>query len=172
MRIHRVLVSAAAFVLVVAALAAPPASFGQTATTTIHLFKIVPGAAWRGSDGNRYLTFGCAPLQRLRFGTEGSVVTFHLKFTTLPRIAGSVVDVWDSKTSLPAGRPCDLRKGIDTVTFQIPEGLHVQDPYIPVAKFDREGGRFNNSGTHGAPMYRLRDYSGPLRGTYTAPSPD
>ena len=174
MRIRRVPVSAAAFVLAAAALAAPPAP-GQTATTTTHLFTIVPGAAWRGSDGNRYLTFGCTPLQRLRFGTEGSVVTLHLEFQTLPRDHTRRV-VWDSKTSLPAGRSCDLRKGIDTVTFQIPEGLNVQDPYIPVAGYDRQwrGGQatFVVSGTHGTPMYRLRDYSLPLRGTYTPPPLD
>ena len=143
---------------------------GQTAATTTHLFKIVPGAAWRGSDGNRYLTFGCAPLQRLRFGPEGSVVTHHLRFMSLPRIyPNSLHVVWNSETSLPAGRPCNLRKGIDTVTFQIPEGLNVQDPYIPVASFDREGGLFNNHGTHGTPMYGFRDYSGPLRGVFTPP---
>ena len=81
------------------------------------------------------------------FGTEGSV----------------------DEPKPPAGRPCDLRKGIDTVTFQIPEGLNVQDPCIPVARFDREGGLFNNHGIHGTPMYGLRDYSGPLRGIFTPP---
>ena len=172
MRMHRVLVSAAAFVLTVVALV-PPAPGQNTTTTTPHLFKVVPGAAWRGSDGIRYLTFGCAPLQRERFGTEGSVVTLHLLFHALPRHLVRRV-VWNSRTSLPAGRPCDLRKGIDTVTFQIPEGLPVQDPYLPVADYDWLGDRtpFIASGTTGRPMYRLRDYSGPLRGTYTPPPLD
>ena len=147
---------------------------GQT-TTTKHLLQIVHGAAWRGSDGNRYLTFGCAPLQRGEFGPEGSVVTLHLRFQALPRLPGRVHTVWDSRTSLPAGLPCDLRKGIDTVTFQIPEGLNLQDTYIPSSDYDRQrrGGQatFTVNGTHGGPMYGLRDYSGPLRGVFTPPPP-
>ena len=168
-----VLAAVAAFVLT--AVASAPPALGQTATTTrlAGLFKIVPGAAWRDSDGSRNLTFGCAPLRRDRFGAQGSVVTLHLRFVALPRSYPPWV-VWSSETSLPEGvgrEPCDLRKGIDTVTFPIPEGLSVQDPYIPVVGYDDQDGLFLVGGTHGMPMYRLRDYSGAPRGTFTPPPP-
>ena len=177
--LSRVLAVVAAFVFTTVA-SAPPV-LGQTATTT-HDFKIVHGAIWRGiHDGTegRYLTFGCAPVGRSGFGTstQDSLVTFHLVVFPLLRGPGTRV-VWSSETStvpgVPAvreGKQCNLRKGIDTVTFQIPEGMGLDgwDPYLPFAQPAPSNGRFHISGTHGRSMYRLRDYSRPLRGTFPPP---
>ena len=170
--LSRVLAVVAAFVLT--AVASVPPVLGQTATTT-HDFKIVHGAIWRGiHDGTegRYLTFGCAPLGRGSFGAQDSV-TFHLLVLALPRTPPQRV-VWSSETSSvpgvpaePRGKQCNLRKGIDTVTFKIPEGLglYASDPYLPFARYEHQG-RFFLYGTHGRSMYGLRDYSRPLRGTF------
>ena len=177
--LSRVLAVVAAFVLT--AVASAPPALGQTATTS-HDFKIVHGAIWRGiHDGTegRYLTFGCAPVGRSGFGTstQDSLVTFHLVVFPLLRGPGTRV-VWSSETStvpgVPAvreGKQCNLRKGIDTVTFQIPEGMGLDgwDPYLPFAQPAPSNGRFHISGTHGRSMYRLRDYSRPLRGTFPPP---
>ena len=99
-------------------------------------------------------------------------MTFHLRVFALPRGPGQR-HVWGSQNStvpgVPAGKQCNLRKGIDTVTFQIPEGLGLDglDPYLPFAELALSNGRrFNSIGTHGRSMYRLRDYSRPLRGTF------
>ena len=171
--LSRVLAVVAAFVLT--AVASAPPALGQTATTT-HDFKIVHGAIWRGiHDGTegRYLTFGCAPVDRRLFGAQDSV-TFDLLVFALPRTLPDRI-VWNSKTSsvpgvlpVPDGKSCNLRKGIDTVTFQIPEGLGLDagDPYLPFAQPALSNGRFRIRGTHGRAMYRLRDYSRPLRGTF------
>ena len=176
--LSRVLAVVAAFVLT--AVASAPPALGQTATTTrTRNFKIVHGAIWRGTDGGtegRYLTVGCAPLARGGFGAsaQDSMVTFHLVVVALPRTLPDRI-VWSSKTSsvpgvpaVPLGKKCNLRKGIDTVTFRIPEGLGLDagDPYLPFTQYDHESGRFSIGGTHGRSMYRLRDYSRPLRGTF------
>ena len=172
--LSRVLAVVAAFVLT--AVASAPPALGQTATTT-HDFKYVHGAIWRGTDSGiegRYLTVGCAPLGRSGFGTsaQDSMVTLHLRVVALPRNPPEQ-EVWNSKTSsvpgvraVPLGKKCNLRKGIDTVTFKIPEGLglNAYDPYLPMVY--HEDRRFRIRGTHGRAMYRLRDYSGPLRGTF------
>ena len=180
--LSRVLAVVAAFVLT--AVASAPPALGQTATTT-HDFKIVHGAIWRGiHDGTegRYLTFGCAPVGRGGFGTsaQDSVVTFNLWVFAYPRGPGER-PVWKSETSsvpgvpaVPLGKPCNLRKGLDTVTFQIPEGMGLDgwDPYLPFAHVALSNGRrFRIRGTHGRSMYRLRDYSRPLRGTFSPPPP-
>ena len=162
----RVLAVVAAFVLT--AVASAPPALGQTATTT-YLFNIVHGAVWRGDDGIRYLTVGCAPLERKSFGAsdQDSVVTLRLQVVALPRSTPDWV-VWRSSE----GQQCNLRKGIDSVTFSIPEGLGLDanHPYIPIAYPDPPG-RFRIGGTHGRAMYRLRDYSGSLRGPPFTPSP-
>ena len=174
--LSRVLAVVAAFVLT--AVASAPPALGQTATTT-HAYKIVHGAIWRGIHGGtegRYLTFGCAPTDRGSFGAsaQDSLVTFHLVVFPLLRGPGVPI-VWSSETSsvpgvpaVPLGKQCNLRKGIDTVTFQIPEGMGLDgwDPYLPFVQPAPSNGRFRIRATHGRAMYHLRDYSLPLRGTF------
>ena len=168
--LSRVLAAVAAFVLT--AVASAPPALGQTATTK-YLFKIVHGAVWRGIHGGtegRYLTVGCAPLERKPFGAsaQGSMVTLHLQVVALPRTLPDWV-VWRSA----AGQQCNLRKGLDTVTFEIPEGLGLDagDRYLPMVYQSLGDRRFTLGGTHGRVMYRLRDYSRPLRGSFTPPPP-
>lgn len=131
-----VLAAAAAFILAVVGVGVGAPVFGQGATPTSTLtprhFEFVKGALWWGAEpgdprGRQYVTIGCRPTNPdLPWGSRNSRVT------VFPRIMfpgpdgnfqGPGVTVWYEirrHGGLPNGLPCDLRKGIDTMTFALP----------------------------------------------------
>lgn len=122
----RVLAASAAFIVAVVGVGV--SVFGQDATPTLtpRHFEFVQGALWWGAEpgdprGRQYVTVGCRPTNAdLPWGTRNSKVTVMLKIM-FPGPDGRYNggNAWYYARGTDARR-CDLRKGIDTVTFALP----------------------------------------------------
>ena len=116
------------FVAVFVALAAVPAAAQTTGTATVgggvekRAWNLLSGHVWRGSDGSQYINAGCQNIDPEPWGTLTGTVTLHVKifyrggggrpfFETRP---------FPSNGNTYNGRTCDLKKGIDIVTWQLP----------------------------------------------------
>ena len=114
-----------AFVAVFVALAAVPAAAQTTGTATVggtvekRAWNLLSGHVWRGTDGYQYLNAGCQNIDPKSWGpSETSLVTLHLRFY----IEGNGQNPF-YETRIPGrrdGRTCDLRRGIDIVTWRLP----------------------------------------------------
>lgn len=150
--------AAAAFIMATVGFGAPV--FGQDATTTPtptptltpRHFEFVKGAAWWGAEpgdprGRQYLTVGCRPMNAdLPWGTRHSKVTVHLKIV-FPSPDGTYNGGRSWFFSARRGghvggkKTCDLRMGIDTVTFALPGPLNAEqwETVMVIARFYGEG---------------------------------
>ena len=127
---NRVIAAAAAFILAAVVVGVGTPVFGQDATPTLtpRHFEFVKGALWWGAEpgdprGRQYVTVGCRPTNPdLPWGNRNSKVTVMLKIM-FPgpdgRYHGPEATTWYYARGTNARR-CDLRKGIDTVTFALP----------------------------------------------------
>ena len=112
------------FVAVFVALAAVPAAAQTTGTTDPpkRAWNLLSGHVWRGADGVQYLNAGCQNIDPEPWGGLTGIVRLHVKifyrggggrpfFETRP---------FDSNSRVDDGRNCDLKKGIDIVTWPLP----------------------------------------------------
>lgn len=115
------------FVAVFVALAAVPAAAQTTGTATVNAvekraWNLLSGHVWRGTDGHQYLNAGCQNIDPEPWGNLTGIVRLHVKifyrggggrpfFETRP---------FRSNGNTDTGRNCDLKKGIDIVTWRLP----------------------------------------------------
>ena len=116
-----------AFLVAFVALAAVPAAAQTTGTATVggtvekRAWNLLSGHVWTDAGGNTYLNAGCQNIDPQPWGTLSSTVRLQIRIY----LQGSSQPIYDTRPYYHPGRDlgldCDLSKGIDIVTFLLPD---------------------------------------------------
>lgn len=116
------------FVAVFVALAAVPAAAQTTGTATVggtvekRAWNLLSGHVWTDAGGRTYLNAGCQNIDPQPWGTLSGTVRLHLMFYMEGNAANAFFDTRPFRNNgVDHGRDCDLKKGLDIVTFLLPD---------------------------------------------------